>query len=257
MTIHFTSIELRILASLVEKQICTPDYYPMTFNALVNACNQKSNRDPVTDFSELIVETGLDALRKKGLVRKVTEDTGRVPKYTHLFHQTFNLRRPLVAILIELILRGPQTVGELRTHCKRMHEFESLESVDRALEELSSVRDENPLVEKYPRQTGTKECRWGHLLEDDLLAGDAPASASADASSAQPAASTGGTPTRSSALAGPPRPAPLSSTPRILPPGLEYEDAMRKLEIEILALRKELAELRDEFRTLRKQIEYQ
>lgn len=163
-----TSIELRVLGALIEKQISTPDYYPMTLNALVNASNQKNNRDPVVTYDAMTVELGLDALRRKNLVRKIIDDGGRTPKYAHLFTSHFNLSRAQVAILCELMLRGAQTPGELKSRTARLHDFENLDEVEKAIESLVS-REPEPLAAQLPRLSGTREARFIHLLGEDPI----------------------------------------------------------------------------------------
>jgi uncharacterized protein YceH (UPF0502 family) len=154
-------IEVRVLGCLVEKEMTTPEYYPLSLNALTNACNQKSNRDPVMDIEETDVVRALDGVRVKGLAMQAAEG-GRVPKYRHALAAKLFLEPPELAILGELLLRGPQTVGELRSRAERMHPFPSLEDVEAVLAELQER--EAPLVIKLPRQPGRKEHRYAHLL---------------------------------------------------------------------------------------------
>jgi uncharacterized protein YceH (UPF0502 family) len=155
-------IEQRILGCLVEKQITTPDYYPLTLNALTNACNQKSNREPVVHFEETDVVRGLDGLRQKGFAQLIESAGSRIPKYQHTLPRAFDLTRYEVAILCELLLRGAQTVGELKNRASRMVEFADLQQVETTLNELAAR--EHPLVVKMPRRTGHKESRFMHLL---------------------------------------------------------------------------------------------
>ncbi len=133
-------VEERVVACLVEKAITTPDYYPMTLNGLTTACRQKSNRNPVVDVDEQTVATALERLQERGLTRVVTGADQRVPKYRHLFADVYRLQAAELAILCELMLRGPQTVGELRSHASRMHPFEELEPVDAALQGHAGAR---------------------------------------------------------------------------------------------------------------------
>jgi len=161
MEITLNDIEVRVLGCLVEKEMTTPEYYPLSLNALTNACNQKSNRDPVVDIEETDVVRALDGLRFKGLAMQAA-DGGRVPKYRHALAAKLFLEPPELAILGELLLRGPQTVGELRGRAERMHPFPSLEDVEAILQELQE-RDA-PLVVKLARQPGRKEHRYMHLL---------------------------------------------------------------------------------------------
>ena len=162
--------EARVLGALVEKEITTPDYYPMTLNALTAACNQKSNRDPVLALSEQDVVQAFDEARKKALARMVEAGASRVPKYRHRLAETLQLTPPQLAILCELFLRGAQTLGELRSRAERMHPFASLTEVEAVLTELSSAEHPatavagTPPVVRLPRQAGQKEARYTHLL---------------------------------------------------------------------------------------------
>ncbi len=162
MEITLNEVEARILGCLIEKEITTPDYYPLTLNALTNACNQKSNRNPVVSYDETTVVRGLDDLSEKGLAKRVVAAGSRVPKYQHSFTDKFDLARREVAVLCELMLRGPQTAGEIRTHAGRMYEFKGLEEVDEILKGL--MEHEEPMVIKLPRQAGRKEQRYMHLF---------------------------------------------------------------------------------------------
>jgi len=142
----------------MEKEITTPEYYPLSLNALVNACNQKSNRDPVVQYDEDTVEEGLRELREKGLLLMISGAGTRVQKYGHRISEKLNLGRRESAILCELMVRGPQTLGELRTHCDRMHHFDDVTEVE-------TVVERNPeLITKLPRRPGEKEARYAHLL---------------------------------------------------------------------------------------------
>jgi uncharacterized protein len=162
MQITLTPIEARVLGSLIEKEITTPEYYPLSLNALTNACNQKSNRDPILHLEESDIRKALNHLESQSLVRSIAES--RATKFDHRLQDAFNFYRPEIAIICELLLRGPQTPGELRTHSSRMHPFEDLESVHSALQRLS--KREPPLVTLLPRQAGTKEARYAHLMGD-------------------------------------------------------------------------------------------
>ena len=157
-----TDNEARVLGSLVEKDITTPDYYPLTLNALVNACNQKSNRDPVMNLNDELVRQALYSLNQKGLAGTASTADSRVPKYEHRMQEAFNFTRPETAVMCVLILRGPQTPGELRGRSERMHRFEDLTDVQSTLQKL--MTREEPLVRMLPRQPGTKEARYAHLL---------------------------------------------------------------------------------------------
>jgi uncharacterized protein YceH (UPF0502 family) len=151
-------LEVRVLGSLLEKEVTTPEYYPLSLNALVNACNQKSNRDPVVDYDADTVEQALQSLRDKGLLLAITGAGSRVPKYGHRISEKLNLGRRELAIMCELMVRGPQTLGELRTHCERMHAFDDLAEVEAVIERLPE------LILKLPRRPGEKEVRYAHLL---------------------------------------------------------------------------------------------
>ncbi len=140
--------EVRVLGSLLEKEITTPEYYPLSLNALVNACNQKSNRDPVVHFDEETVERVLSMLRDKGLLLTATGAGSRVPKYGHRLSEKLNLGRRELAILCELMVRGPQTLGELRTRAERMHRFDDVSEVESVLDRMPE------LVTKLPRRAG-------------------------------------------------------------------------------------------------------
>ena len=210
-----------MLGSLIEKDITTPDYYPLTLKALTNACNQSSNRDPVVSLLERDVVQGLDSLRERKLAFMFQGADSRVAKYGHRFPETFGLGRPEVAIMCVLMLRGPQTAGEIRGRTGRMHEFASLEEAAAALEGMVSRRPE-PLVVRLPRQAGFKEQRYAHLLSGDV----APASGEA--------------------LQGP--------EPAVAAAGLENE-RLARLEAETAALRSDVAELRRQLADLRKLLE--
>src|ERR1700757_2850507 len=169
-----TETEARVLGSLVEKDITTPDYYPLSLNALVNACNQKSNRDPVMNLGEDSVRQALHSLNEKGLAGNASSaGDSRVPKYEHRMQEAFNLMRPDSALLCVLMLRGPQTPGELRGRAERMHRFEDLTDVQSTLQRL--MTREEPLVKALPRQPGTKEARFAQLLCGEKAEWEAPA----------------------------------------------------------------------------------
>src|SRR5262249_50427325 len=152
-----------VLGALMEKEVTTPDYYPLSLNALVNACNQKSNREPVVQYDEDTVEAALTDLRAKGLAMRITGDS-RVAKHEQRFSERHNLGRREGAILGVLMLRGAQTVGELRGRTERMYSFEDLEGVESTLNRLLEIG----FVKKLPRQSGYKEQRWAHLLAGDV-----------------------------------------------------------------------------------------
>ncbi len=159
-----TPIEARVLGSLIEKQITTPDYYPLTLNALTNACNQKSNREPVMELDEKTVVRGLDSLREKHLVWQVKTVGSRVSKYEHNMEKVFKLSPQEIAILCVLLLRGPQTLGELRTRAARMYDFKDLAETEETLQNLTERGEDDPFAVKLPRQVGRKESRYAHLF---------------------------------------------------------------------------------------------
>jgi hypothetical protein len=170
MEIVLNEIEARVLGALVEKDITTPDYYPLSLNALVNACNQKNNRDPVMSLEEGAVRDALDGLHEHGLAGPASGADSRVTKYEHRLQETFNFSRGETAILCVLLLRGPQTPGELRGRTERMHRFEDLDAVQSSLQKL--MQREPPLVAVVPRQPGTKESRYAHLMSGEVEAGE-------------------------------------------------------------------------------------
>jgi len=218
-----TPAEVRVLGSLIEKQITTPEYYPLTLNALTNACNQVSNRDPVVSFDDKIVARALESLREKKLVWLVTGVGSRVPKYEHRMTEAFTLAEQEVAVMCVLMLRGPQTPGEIRGRTARMYEFQTLEEVDQVLEALMVV-DPNPFVIKLPRQPGTKEARYAHLLGGEVKIEE---------------------------------PAQVSM-PKLEAATLEVRaenERMAKLEHEIETLQLELSELKQQFLEFKKQFE--
>ena len=212
--------EVRVLGSLVEKQVTTPDYYPLTMNALVHACNQISNRDPVVQYDERQVSDAVDSLRMKNLVYIFYGAESRVPKYKHMAREVFQLSPQELAALCVLMLRGPQTVGEVRGRTGRLHEFTDLREVEETLDGLAH-RDE-PLVTKLPRQAGRKEARYAHLL------------------SGQPAVEVEG------------EAQPASAAPRTRAGETER---VARLEAEVERLGGELAEMRRQFEEFRKQFE--
>jgi len=180
--IILNEVECRVLGSLIEKEITTPEYYPLSLNALVNACNQKSNRDPVLNLDEAAVRQALHSLDGQSLVRSVSASDSRVTKYEHRLQEAFNFYRHEIAILCVLLLRGPQTPGELRTRAERMHPFDDLSAVQSSLQYL--MKREPPLVKVLPRQPGTKEARYAHLLSGDVASFEPKSEASVSATSA-------------------------------------------------------------------------
>ena len=167
MTIVLTPVEARVLGSLVEKEITTPEYYPLSLNALANACNQKNNREPVTNLDEDQIRQALHGLEDDGLAGPARGTESRVTKYEHRMQEVFNFTRGEVAVVCVLLLRGPQTPGELRGRTERMHRFEELSDVQATLQRL--MQREPPLVKVLPRQPGTKEARYAHLLAGDVV----------------------------------------------------------------------------------------
>jgi hypothetical protein len=222
MQLTLTPLEARVLGALIEKEITTPEYYPLSLNALSNACNQKSNRDPVLHVEESEVRKALNHLEYQSLVRSVSSTDSRVTKFEHRLQDAFNFYRPEVAIICELLLRGPQTPGELRTRASRMHAFEDLESVHSALSRLE--KREPPLVTVLPRQPGTKEARYAHLL------GDAPPVAASMAPHATAARDRG------------------AATP-------SSNERIESLVAEVAELRSQIANLQSQFATFQKQFE--
>jgi uncharacterized protein YceH (UPF0502 family) len=166
--ILLNAVEARVLGALIEKDITTPEYYPLSLNALINACNQKSNRDPVMDPGEDAVRQALHSLAEKGLAGPTRSGDHRVTKYEHQLQEVFNFNRRETAILCELLLRGPQTPGELRSRTERMHPSEDLAEVLATLQRL--MERQPPLVKMLAIQPGTKEARYAHLLSGDVEA---------------------------------------------------------------------------------------
>ncbi len=172
MNIILNAAEARVLGALIEKDITTPDYYPLSLNALVNACNQKNNREPVTSYDEDTVRLALRNLSDKQLAGLARGADGRVAKYEHHLQEVFNFTRRETAIICVLLLRGPQTPGELRGRTERMHPFEDLDEVLSGLQQL--MRREPPLAKALGRRPGTKEIRYAHLLSGDVEAWEPP-----------------------------------------------------------------------------------
>lgn len=216
--------EVRVVGSLVEKQVTTPDYYPLTLNALVNACNQISNRDPVVKYDERTVEDAIDSLRTKNLVYIFYGAESRVPKYKHMMREVYTLSAQELAVMCVLMLRGPQTVGEVRGRTGRLYEFAELREVEETLDGLA--RRDEPLVFKLPRQSGRKEARYTHLLS-----GQPEFDESAEEQGAHAASR------------------PTSST------RASEGERVARLEAEVESLRGEVAELRRQLEEFRKQFE--
>ena len=212
---RLTDVEARVLGSLIEKEMTTPDNYPLSLNALTNACSQTSNRDPVVQYDEATVARAIESLRARSLVRAVQQIGSRVMKYRHLVGDTLNLDARQAAVLCVLMLRGPQTLGELRTRGGRLVSFETLEDVETALNELIA-REPAALVARLPRRAGQKEARYAHLLSG----------------------------------------AATSDAPEPAPPRAEADgDRIGALEESMEALRREVAELRDQVEAFRKMFE--
>jgi len=169
---RLTATEVRVLGSLIEKDITTPEYYPLSLNALVNACNQKSNRDPVMQLDEDVVRVALERLQQQRMAGPARGADSRVTKYEQRLQEVFNFTRPEIAVLCVLLLRGPQTPGELRGRAERMHRFEALDDVQSALQKL--MQREPPLAKLLPRQPGMKESRYAHLFAGDVVEAEAP-----------------------------------------------------------------------------------
>ncbi|MDB4876918.1 MAG: protein yceH [Gemmatimonadetes bacterium] len=208
---QLTAVEVRILGSLVEKETTTPDVYPLSLNALVNACNQTSNRDPVMELAEDAVRWAINNLRQQSLVRAVQRSDSRVMKYQHLMTETMSLDAPGLAVMCVLMLRGPQTVGEIKGRTGRLNEFASLSDVDETLAALAA----RELVVELPRRPGQKEVRYAHLLSGAVEA----------------------------SVAGEERAAPTSSTAPFGP----GSDRIAALEATVEELRRQLADLQERF----------
>lgn len=188
MPVELTAHEARVIGCLIEKQVTTPDQYPLSLNALVNACNQKSNRHPVLELDEREVQAVVDGLMKRQLVLEKSGFGSRVPKYQHLFCNTqfgsLKFTPQGTAIVCELLLRGPQTPGELRTHAARLAPLKDVSEVEAELEDLMT-RPDGPFVAKLPREPGRRESRYLQLFSGEAP----PASAEHDGDSARPAGS--------------------------------------------------------------------
>ena len=206
------------MGSLMEKEATTPEYYPLSMNALVNACNQKSNREPVMNLDEAAVREALHSLEGQLLARSVSPADSRVTKYEHRLQEAFNFYRHEMAVLCLLLLRGPQTPGELRNRSERMHSFDDLGAVQSSLQHL--MKREPPLVKPLPRQPGTKETRYAHLLSGDVVQAE-----------------------------------PESERHAVSGEHFLDGDRVRKLEEEITTIKNEIAELKEQFAQFRKQFE--
>jgi uncharacterized protein YceH (UPF0502 family) len=218
--LDLTATETRVLGSLIEKDITTPDYYPLSLNALVNACNQKNNREPVTTLDESSVADALATLQEKRMAGAARGADSRVTKYEHRLQEVFNFDRREIAVLCVLLLRGPQTPGELRSRTERMYHFEELEDIVSTLDRLSQRQP--PLSALLPRQPGTKESRYIQLFSET------PPEAEGNVAR---------TPTSAS---------PTSAT---------TADRISLLESEVAGLKKEVAEIHQQLSAFRKQFE--
>lgn len=228
---QLTPTEARVLGALIEKEITTPEYYPLSLNALVNACNQKNNRDPVTTLDEAEVRQALHGLETERLAGPVRGDT-RVPKYEHRIQEVFNFTRGEIAVIDVLLLRGPQTPGELRGRTERMYKFDELSDVQSVLQRLIA-REPEPLVKILPRQPGTKEARYAHLLSGDVETFEPAQPSRHSEPSAYPTAG-----------------------PALSPEETEdLKERMAQLEAEVAILTRELGELRGDFERLSKLLE--
>lgn len=161
-----TEIEARVIGALIEKELTTPEYYPLTINALIAACNQKTNREPVVSYDEQTVQKTLDDLREKNLAYVFYGSTSRVPKYKHILDKVYELERSEISVICVLLLRGAQTLGELRGRTDRLYEFSGLGEVNETLDNL--MRRDEPLVVKLERLPGQKEVRFAHLLSGEI-----------------------------------------------------------------------------------------
>jgi len=168
-----SALALRVLGCLIEKELSTPDYYPLTINSLKLACNQKSNRDPVLNLDEGTVKSTLDEIITQHLGRQRPEADSRVPKYAHRMEANFHFSKPELAILAELFLRGPQSLNELRTRCTRMHVFADMAEVEQALAHLGD-EDFGPYVVTLPATAGRREARFAHLFSGNVEGGATP-----------------------------------------------------------------------------------
>jgi uncharacterized protein YceH (UPF0502 family) len=218
MDINLTETEVRVLGSLIEKDITTPEYYPLSLNALVNACNQKTNRDPVMQLDEDAVLDALEGLQQQRMAGPARGADSRVTKYEQRLQEVFNFTRPEIAVLCVLLLRGPQTPGELRGRAERMHRFEALDDVQSALQKL--MQREPPLAKVLPRQPGTKESRYAHLFAGDVVEPEALAQGSGAVERNSPDA-----------------------------------ERITRLEKDVAELRRELGDVKDQLERFRKQFE--
>jgi len=216
MEIKLTENEIRVLGALIEKDITTPEYYPLSLNALMNACNQKTNRDPVMQLDEDAVRDALEGLQQQRMAGPARGADSRVTKYEQRLQEVFNFTRAEIAVLCVLLLRGPQTPGELRGRSERLHRFEALEDVQSAIQKL--MQREPPLARVLARQPGTKESRYAHLLAGTYGRGS---------------------------------PAQVAAVSR----HSEDAERIARLEEEMAELRRELSDIKDQMERFRKQFE--
>ncbi len=237
-----SEIETRVLGSLVEKELTTPDYYPLSLNALVNACNQKSNRDPAMNLNEDAVRQALRSLEKEGLAGPADGMDNRVTKFEHRLQEAFNFDRREIAILCELLLRGPQTPGELRSRAERMYQFDDLAQVQSTLQRLA--QREPPVAKMLPRQPGTKEARYAQLLSGDVqidLHNDVRNGVRIEV--------------QTSARSDAPKQAPQPIREAVVTQSAADGARITRLENELSALQNEVADLKQQLAAFRKQFE--
>lgn len=216
MSEKLSEVETRILGALIEKQLTTPEYYPLTLNALVAACNQKTNREPIVAFTDETVTTALENLREKNVVYVFYGSTSRVAKYKHILPEVYELSESETALIAVLMLRGAQTLGELRERTGRLYEFSGLGEINETLEGL--MRREEPLATRLERQAGQKEIRFAHLLSGTVAA-------------------------------------QRQSVATVNPISNSQTERIEKLESEIETLREEISDFRQTFEEFRKQFE--
>jgi uncharacterized protein YceH (UPF0502 family) len=231
--LRLSAAQARVLGALMEKEATTPDYYPLTLNALVNACNQRSNREPVMDLDEEDVRLALRMLEDRCLAGRARSADGRVPKYEHWLGEAFNFTRAETALVCVLLLRGPQTPGELRGRTERIHRFEEIGDVLAGLQKL--MEREPALAAVLPRQPGTKESRYAHLFSGPAEFPAAPADELPDESAYD----------RRSPL--PAARIAVAPAPALAGPDAGQEERIASLEAAVLQLRQEMADLRQKF----------
>jgi uncharacterized protein len=214
--VKLTPAEARVLGALIEKEITTPDYYPLSLNALTNACNQRSNREPIMNLDDDELRQALHGLEAKRLAGRARSADGRVTKYEHWLGEAFNFSRAETAVICILLLRGPQTPGELRGRTERLHEFTEISDVTAGLQKL--MEREPPLVTLLPRQPGARESRYAHLLCGPV---EFAMASSADVAAEDPSPSTS-----------------------------QYEDRIAQLESTVAELQREVAALREKIESL-------